>query len=118
MRLRRSFVGAVALLCPWLVGPVSAAGTIVTDGATIAAGSAPTQGTVTIDASAAQGTAPVVPRLAPLGGIGTFIADLADADEADGSNTPFVATTSVTIAPGEYAYSTFDVASGAVVSCS
>ena len=113
----------VALCSVLLVGAVGEArgadGSISTTNATIASGAAPTQGVVTIDASAPEAEAPALPALTPLGDIGTMTGALAAfPGGGTGAEGAFHATATQTLAGGTFHFTSYLVDSGVTVTYS
>lgn len=97
-------------------GGAGANGSISTSGATIAAGTAPTLGTVTMEDCAAEAAAPVPSAPAPLGSIGSMTGSLpmfpGGGTGADGA---FHATATQSLAGGTYNFTSYLVDEGVTV---
>jgi len=100
-----------AVLC--LVPPSGAAptcGTIDRTGATIEAGTAPTAGTVTVDACLEGGTPPALPVIDPMGTIGPMTGSMpAFPGGGTGTEGAFHATTNMTLGGGTYNFTTYEI---------
>lgn len=94
-----------------------AAGTIDTTNATVAAGTAPTQGIVTIDAAAPTFAAPALPPNDPLGTLGTMPGSVPTfPGGGNGALGAFVAgPPGAAMAGGTYNYTTYTLTQGAIV---
>ncbi len=117
----RILATAAALALVAMVGTRAAAvGTIDTTNATIDTGSAPTQGTVTIDPAAPTGIVPTLPAITEPGDAPTVTGSMpAIPSFGDGSEGAFSATVgTVALTPGTHQYTSFDVTSGAGVTLS
>jgi hypothetical protein len=89
-----------------------AIGTIDTSGATIAAGTAPTQGVVTIDASAATVPAPLLPSNDPLGSLGSMPGSLPAFTGGPGGAAIVIPAQGAALPGGTYNCSTYTVVPG------
>ena len=102
-----------------LVNAAPPCGTIDDTSATVEAGSAPTQGTVTIDACLAGGTPPSLPPLGDIGAIGAMTGSLpAFPGGGTGADDAFSASADRTLPGGTYNHTTYHIDSGVTVTYS
>ncbi len=109
---------AIAALLAAASLPAGAAGTITTAGSTIGPGTAPVQGALTIDASAAPATSPAVPSPGSLGAIGSISGSLPAFPAITGTPLPLITPgANLTLAAGTYLYPSFTVQQGFTITC-
>ena len=92
-----------------------ATGTIDTTGATVAAGTAPDQGTVTIDPSAVQIDPPALPANASLGSLGSMPGSIPPFAGGPGGAAIVIGAVGATLPGGTYNCSTYTVTQGGIV---